>query len=387
METVSVRKEPSLAEAFSGDIAEFYTDLLGKDPAALDYYTRQGLQSLEDAFAIANIFHTNRNVEEASYFYGLAYRMHSGDPGHYPQAQALLQARLLCFLKAGKVVPAEELETLKRISTPYANYIGGISQAWRDADVDGGLRRIGNAFEEFHTGEEIDRLYLELALRASPPVFFAEKDPEQKSIPNKLFMFWDKNPPPEIQENIAFHEDLDGIEFRLFDYTEAAAWLYENYGREARDLFLAARHPAEAADFLRVHVIHAYGGWWIDADIRLRGEEAVDFLKSQSSRHSFFLTQNYVVHNDLYGAVAGSEILADCLLSLYRNSYLHRDLFIAYKTGPGIFNRALSRMIHRKLNDTPMTQTLDIHDSETFDRVIEQFNAPYKYAMPHWQAS
>ncbi|GBQ92327.1 hypothetical protein AA23498_1423 [Acetobacter nitrogenifigens DSM 23921 = NBRC 105050] len=78
--------------------------------------------------------------------------MHPRDPGVYPLAQSLLQARLLCLLKGGCRAPQDEIEALRRLNLPFANYIQGIEAAWRDRDGERGPRTIGNAFEEFHTG-------------------------------------------------------------------------------------------------------------------------------------------------------------------------------------------------------------------------------------------
>lgn len=48
------------------------------------------------------------------------------------------------------------------------------------------------------------------------------------------------------------------------------------------------RHPAEAADFLRVHVTQIYGGWWLDADIRVRDQDALNFMATQTAGNVFF---------------------------------------------------------------------------------------------------
>ena len=76
---------------------------------------------------------------------------------------------------------------------------------------------------------------------------------------------------------------------KVFDKAEATEWLYQNYGVEARQIFLSARHPAEAADFLRVHVINHYGGWWLDADIRIKSSETFNAIVPSCYEHVFLL--------------------------------------------------------------------------------------------------
>ncbi len=68
-----------------------------------------------------------------------------------------------------------------------------------------------------------------------------------------------KTPPPEIAENFDYHRKLNGFEVRIMDFAEATEWLYDNYGIEARNIFLNARHPAEAADLFAATSIA--GAW------------------------------------------------------------------------------------------------------------------------------
>ncbi|NHO18197.1 hypothetical protein GOB90_04265 [Acetobacter oeni] len=355
------------------------------DPGALNYYQQHGASTLHDAFAIANILHTDKYVREAASIYGLAFRLHSESNSAYPMPHSLLQARLLCLLKSGTTPPQREVDILRSLNIPLANYIEGVELAWHRQDFKGAIARIGNAYEEFHTGEEIDAVLLEIALNSSLDLFSASPVSD-KRIPRRLFMYWDQNPPEEIRNNFDYHKNIEGFECRIFDKHEAAEWLYDNYGIEARSLFLGARHPAEAADFLRVHVTQMYGGWWLDADIRVRDTAAVNFLATQTDQNVIVLTNNCVVHNDFYGTIANSTVGADCLLSLYRNCYLHTGLFIAYKTGPGVFNRALSRRIHRSYEGVKSPDSIRIYRSDVFDRVIHQFDTPYKTVLPSWHS-
>ncbi|WP_026398827.1 glycosyltransferase family 32 protein [Acetobacter nitrogenifigens] len=88
---------------------------------------------------------------------------------------------------------------------------------------------------------------------------------DSSRIPFRVYMYWDQNPPTEIQENFDYHRQIQGLDYQVFNKDHATEWLYQNYGVEARGLFLGARHPAEAADFLRVHIMQLYGGWWLVA--------------------------------------------------------------------------------------------------------------------------
>jgi hypothetical protein len=360
----------------------FGDDDFADDSGAIAYYRPHGCKTATDAFNIANILHTASKARAASKFYRIAFDMHSKESGQFPLAQALLQARLLCLLKAGDDLPQAEMAELSRLCLPYANYISGVHAAWRCGDFSGSLALIDNAFEEFRTGEEIDSLYLDFALKSGLDL---SKQRDMK-IPNKLFLYWDRNPPAEICDNLLYHEKIDELEVKIFNQEYAEQWLYSVYGVEARSIFLNSRHPAEAADIFRVHVVQACGGWWLDADVKLRDGNSVSFMTSQRSAHVFFVTHNNVVHNDLFGATANSPVLAECLLNIYRNCYLHHGLSIAYKTGPGVFNRAINRCIRRHVLGVTLADSIDIFDQNKFNEIIEEFDTPYKTLNPHWQA-
>lgn len=354
---------------------------------AMNYYHRYGADTCEHAFTLANILHMHKLVREAAGFYGLAYNLHSKQPDQYPLASSLLQARLLCLLKAGLSLPEDELLQLKQLSETIYDYISGIAISWRDHDPAAALARMKNCFESFHTGEEVDVLYLETALAVLPPAAPDTMPSEMLRIPRSIYMYWDKKPPEEVQENYEYHCDLELFDVQIFDRDEGAQWLYEYYGREAQDLFLKARHAAEAADFLRAHVICEKGGMWLDADIRITAPDHLETLLGRNPSHLFFLTENYYVHNDFFAAEKNSSFLHDCLLSIYRNSYAYPSLYIAYKTGPGVFNRALNRRIYNSLRTKesfdPATM---IERCNVFDSIITDMNMAYKQGG-NWHAA
>lgn len=205
-------------------------------------------------------------------------------------------------------------------------------------------------------------------------------------IPRKIFMYWDNDTPDEVERNFEYHRSFKGLEVKTFNQGEAAQWLYDVYGIEARTLFLSMRHPAEAADFLRMHVSQALGGWWLDADIRIRSEEVFFGRLSQCHAHVFLLTCDCVVHNDFFGSMANSPILGDVLLSLYRNCYQFPRLYISYKTGPGPFERGLNRVFHADFNRIRSLPSMMIYDHHVFSEVIEELHVDYKFQGKSWHS-
>lgn len=361
---------------------------LSCDPQAAEYLKQHGADTVENAFVLANILHTNKKVAEAAVAYKRAIDVHSKSPHQHPGVQVLLQVRLLCILKSGQPLPQDELQYLRSLNIPFANYIEGIALSWREGQHRTGLEKIASAYDEFHTGEEADWLCLGVARRVTPSLFEATRSEGEAAerIPRNIFMYWDQNPPEEIKRNFEYHSKIEGFNFKPFNKEEASNWLYEYYGTEARNIFHSLRHPAECADFLRVHITQLLGGWWLDADLRIKSADALNFMAQQDAQNVFFLTDNGVVHNDFYGTVANSAAMTDCLLSLYRNCYLFHHLYIAYKTGPGPFTRALNRVAHRAFSGIKVTETTRIYEQSDFLNVVEEFDTPYKTYLPHWQA-
>lgn len=370
-----------------------YSDMLSICPQALDFYTKNGMTELMHPYTIANILGTNQFYAEAAFFYKIAFNMHSKDAGQFPLAHFLLMARLVALLKGNFPIKEEEMEQLKGICIPLYNYVAGWRLYKESGNALAALQLMGNCFEELHTGEETDTIYLTVMMDLFNPnqeVCIKNRAfgvADFNVIPNNLFMYWDQNPPEEIQKNFEYHKTLSHFNLKIFNKEEATEWLYQNYGVEARQLFLNARHPAEAADFLRVHVINYYGGWWLDADIKIQSVEQFFSIIPSTYEHVFLLTHNNVVHNDFFGSVPNSPILNDCLLSLYRNSYLHTGLFIAYKTGPGVFSRAINRVFYRYLRGEAKKPSVVLLDDRKFWSVIFDFDTPYKNSTQHWMAS
>src|SRR5208337_1118189 len=85
--------------------------------------------------------------------------------------------------------------------------------------------------------------------------------------PPKIKMRIAGNPPQDIADNFDYHRQLGFFDVHVYDRQRAEAFLYDYYGREAKSTFVSLRHPAEEADFLRPHLIYAYGGHYLGADV------------------------------------------------------------------------------------------------------------------------
>lgn len=357
-----------------------YADMLSVCPQALEVYEQRGLNDVLTAYDIGNILSTNHFYAEAAFFFKLAFNMHSKDPSEYPLCHILWMIRMVALLNGDFPIKDEELEQLKSLSLPFYNYIVGWKHYKDNKDALSAALIMGNCYEEFPTGEGADRTYLSMMMDLFNPIAElsvvgrAYNQGMMNVIPNNLFMYLD-DIHSENQGILEYHQQLGYFNFKVFNKAEATEWLYQNYGVDVRQLFLSAKNSSEAEDVLRVHVINHYGGWWLGAGLRLKSIDQFNDVIPKIYEHAFFLTDNNVVHNDFFGSVANSRILHECIRTLYHNSYINPDLFTAYKTGPGIFNRSINRILYRCIKGEGVRPSFVMLNHHQFWNVIEDIHA------------
>lgn len=359
--------------------AQSLKDLAARSPVTENLYNQHGCNDVMTAFNIANHLHLYGFLEEAAAFYQEAINYRKLEAEAHPREAILLQVKLLCLVKAGIALDEKDCQRLHELSPSLMNYIRGVEE-YRCGKIDAlqAIKKIDHTFEQFHTGEEIDAINVGLIHDALKSDIFPERMVKNK-IPQSIFFYWDQNLPEDVKENIEHHQKFQHFKVEVFDRDRACEWLYGYYGRDARELFLKSRHPAEAADILRVHVINLLGGFWVDADLKIVSENQFIEMIPANYDAVFFLTEGNFVHNDLFGAQPHNAFLEDCLLSIYHNCYKYDGLFISYKTGPGVFMRALNRIYSRCIKERKLKYpSLKIMDSSFFSKLTEQYPVAYK---------
>lgn len=362
-------------------------DLVKECPVAEGLFNQHGCHDVMTAFNIANHLHMHSFFEEAATFYQEAIEYRRQDPQGHPREEILLQVKLLCLIKSDIELADEDLNRLKELSSPLYDYITSVQQyRYSDFSVLDALQKIGCSYELFHTGEEIDTVCLNLIYDGLNQGNFPNKI-RKTEIPRKIFFYWDENIPQDVLENIEFHQrNFPKYFVDVFNKEKAAEWLYKYYGKEARTIFLKARHPAEAADILRVHVINLCGGFWVDADLKIISQDALEKYIPRNYDNVLLLTDGYFIHNDFFAATPNNLILKDCLLSIYRNCYEYERLFISYKTGPGVFMRAVNRAYFRCVEGVCKEfPSLKLMDQKMFNKITEQYPVSYKQSS-NWSS-
>ncbi|MBF0858900.1 hypothetical protein HKD24_06685 [Gluconobacter sp. LMG 31484] len=94
-----------------------------------------------------------------------------------------------------------------------------------------------------------------------------------------------------------------------------------------------------------------------------------------------------MLHNDFFGAAPGSPYLANAAMSALVNTFEHSGLYIAFKTGPGVLNRAVSRAIHKALQTRQPICDLQIDCQNQFHEFIEEYDVTYKNIGSSWHSA
>ncbi|WP_455707768.1 glycosyltransferase [Mesorhizobium sp. ORM8.1] len=161
----------------------------------------------------------------------------------------------------------------------------------------------------------------------------------------------------------------EGFVLRLFNDVTATSYIETFYGQRERAAFARCEHPAMRCDYLRMCVLLAEGGWYVDADDVLLGDDwkvifRNDRMKVQPLCYDIAAggmmpsadiwrtdlpagNRVFYVNNDPIAAPAGHPILR---LALKRatDRLLGSDGFLEIQatTGPGNLTAALAAHAH-----------------------------------------
>ncbi len=158
-----------------------------------------------------------------------------------------------------------------------------------------------------------------------------------ESVEFKVFQYWDVDLPDDIRswtETVKARSDQIG--YRLLDKTAARDFIHHSHGRRYVRAFDSCALPAMQADLLRLCLMHAVGGLWIDA-----GYECA--LPLGSFLHQTGETFVPAVRGLFYNGVLmfrkpGNAFIGQCLELAIDNIENRRCTKVVVATGPGVFN-------------------------------------------------
>jgi len=172
---------------------------------------------------------------------------------------------------------------------------------------------------------------------------------EMTPIPKRLIRYW--HDPSDLPEDVrACLNSWDrlgdeGFEFHMFDDIAAAAYISDTYGERESQAFSRCNHPAMRCDYLRLCFVLAEGGFYVDADDVLLGEDW----------RQMFLDGRLKVQPLCYDIPAGgmlpaAEIWQPDLPTHGRIFYVNNDPIAAPANHP-VLERALGRATDKLLDE------------------------------------
>ncbi len=205
-----------------------------------------------------------------------------------------------------------------------------------------------------------------------------------QAMVRNVFQYWDKTePPPAIRDTMNIWSTCDGWDYARYDRKQALDWIRSTYGIKYARALRLTRQPAEQSDFLRLCLLEAKGGLYVDADDKLVGSPD-RLLKG---------TKGAVVFVEEFGAVCNNVIYAPPhhpLITIARTmafrALIGRDNDSVWaKTGPGMFTRATARFLMRKDHHPDFDITL-LSVGDLKKEVYTHLKMPHKMTAEYWNS-
>lgn len=175
--------------------------------------------------------------------------------------------------------------------------------------------------------------------------------PLSREVPRTLIRYWHdpSDLPSDVRDCIASWDILasEDFEIRMFSDESAAAYISEQFGPRERAAFECCRHPAMRSDYLRMCVVLAEGGLYVDADDVLVGDGWNEMLGDGRLK-----VQPLCYDIPTAQMVPTAEIWRADLPTDERIFYVNNNP-IAAPPGHPVMRSALSRATDRLLGDEP----------------------------------
>jgi hypothetical protein len=206
-------------------------------------------------------------------------------------------------------------------------------------------------FEEDSTLRSTFIRELTLLQLSRAPVMSGPDQLVQPAIPKTVVRYWhdSEDVPDDVESCLETWDPLreEGFAFRQFDDVTAAAYIAERYDTREVAAFARCRHPAMRSDYLRMCVLLADGGFYVDADDVLRGDGWRDLFCDSALK-----VQPLCYDLSTNAMVPSAELSRVDLPTDDRIFYVNNDPIVA-PAGHPILRRALVRATDRLLGEDP----------------------------------
>jgi len=181
-------------------------------------------------------------------------------------------------------------------------------------------------------------------------------------IPCRIHQTWKTNNekllPAEVFESVqSFRQMNPDCEHKLWSDAEADAMIKDHYP-EVLTAYNNLDQPVQRADLFRYAIVHRYGGFYVDADVKclrpvrswaptnvslLVGYENTKFLNEEERIANGFARGDQF-EQFMFGAVAGHPVMKRCLeIFLLKNKWGIKG--VLELTGPGTFSDAVHEFL------------------------------------------
>ena len=334
------------------------------------------INNFQKSIEIGNELNSHGRHKDALYFLRNAFEIN-------PQSGHVLLRMLETQLMDGAEVSPKDVEALRSIDNGFARFFEAQRARSAGKSPKEVLEILGDAFEAFYPGSEVDWLYLRNVMKIlpNPPLPDLIDD-----VPTNLFFYWDKpDPPEEVAANFQYHTDFGIFDVKIFSKESATEFLHNYYGEDTTALFRRMRHPAEEADFVRLHLVYAFGGYYLDADSQVVSVERFRSQFGNSVSDVYVLSPTGPVYNGFFGAKRHSPVIAEAIRILTHNCYLRPDLSIWLKTGPGPITRALLRTYYLHLSRGEALPEFHLLDTVAFPNAFRAVPVSYRGDARDWR--
>lgn len=207
----------------------------------------------------------------------------------------------------------------------------------------------------------------------------------RQSIPRTVFQYWDKaDLPPEVHQVMASWQGLPGYEYRRYTRCEAQLFLREAFGPEEEKAFLLANNVAEECDFLRLCLLHHFGGIYVDADDRHLGQ--LDALLKPPADLILCREPFGAIANNFLCAVPGHPLM-QIAIDLSSRALLSRSRECTWsKTGPGMLTRATALFVSQGQEGRRQHGVRILSNLEMRQVLCPHVVLPYKSKPNYWNA-
>jgi hypothetical protein len=199
----------------------------------------------------------------------------------------------------------------------------------------------------------------------------------------RLFQYWDTpTPPAEIAELIDECRDRNPeFEHVLLNEATAGDFIARHYGERERRAFRSCAVPAMQADVIRLCLMDALGGIYLDADIR-----CVRPLSELIERapHALMTTLARSLNNSFLMFRQPHHAFIRCCLALALDNIESRHFKnVAIAVGPGIFNALRQIIDPSSAERTPSPEVLAGFQS-AIGKILASSDSP---VAPNWEVA